>query len=44
MDALRQHDFADDLRSDAQTAAALRQVESVEVKDGRVVIRSKPRG
>lgn len=41
---LRKHDFADDLQRDAQTAAALRQLGSVEVKDGRVVIRSKPGG
>jgi hypothetical protein len=44
LEELRKHDFADDLQRDAQTAAALRQVDSVEVKDGRVVIRSKPRG
>ena len=41
---LRKHDFADDLQRDAQTAAALRRVDSVEVKDDRVVIRSKPGG
>jgi hypothetical protein len=41
---MRKHDFADDLQRDAQTAAALRYVESVEVKDGRVIIRSKPGG
>jgi hypothetical protein len=41
---LRRHDFADDLQRDAQTAAALRLLDSVQVKDGRVIIRSKPGG
>jgi hypothetical protein len=44
IEKLRRHDFADDLQRDAQTAAALRQIDSVEVKDGRVIVRSKPRG
>lgn len=41
---LRQHDFADDLQRDAQAAAALRYVDSVQVQDDRIVIRSKPGG
>lgn len=41
---LRKHDFADDLQRDAQTASALRQINSVEVKEDRIVIRSKPGG
>jgi hypothetical protein len=44
LENLRKHDFADDLQRDAQTAAALRMLDSVEVKDGRVIIRSKPGG
>jgi hypothetical protein len=42
LEELRKHDFADDLQRDAQTAAALQQVDSVEIRDQQLVIRSKP--
>lgn len=44
LEPLRRIDFADYLLQDAQTAAALRYADSVEIKDGRVIIRSKPGG
>jgi hypothetical protein len=39
LDELRKHNFADDLQRDAQTASALRMIDSVEVKDGKVIVR-----
>ena len=38
---LRKHNIGDDLQRDQQTTAAIRQIDSAEVKDGRVIIRSK---
>lgn len=38
---IRKHNIADDLQRDQQTAAALRQIDNLEVKDGKVIIRSK---
>ena len=38
---LRKHNISDDLQRDQQTASAIRQIDSAEVKDGKVVIRSK---
>ena len=38
---LRKHNIGDDLQRDQQTASAVRQIDSAEVKDGKVVIRSK---
>ena len=38
---LRKHDIADDLMRDQQTASAIRQIDNLEVKDGKVIVRSK---
>lgn len=38
---LRKHDLAEYLLRDAQAASALRQIDSVEVKDAKVIVRSK---
>ena len=38
---LRKHNLGDDLQRDQQTASAIRQIDSAEVKDGKVIIRSK---
>jgi len=38
---LRKHNIGDDLQRDQQTSAAIRQIDSAEVKDGKVIIRSK---
>jgi hypothetical protein len=38
---LRKHDIGDDLMRDQQAASAIRQIDNLEVKDGKVIIRSK---
>jgi hypothetical protein len=39
---LRKQDFGEEIQRDQQAAAAINQIDSVEVKDGTVIIRSKP--
>jgi hypothetical protein len=41
LDQIRQVNLADHLIRDPQAAAAIRQIDTVEVKDGKVIIRSK---
>jgi len=41
LDQVRRVDLADFLIRDQQAASALRQIDNVEVKDGKVIIRSK---
>ena len=39
---LRKQDFGEEIQRDQQGAAAIRQIDSVEIKDGKVIIRSNP--
>jgi hypothetical protein len=41
LDEIRKHNIADDLMRDQQAASAIRQIDNLEVKDGKVIVRSK---
>jgi hypothetical protein len=41
LDEIRKHNIADDLMRDQQAASAIRQIDNLEVKDGKVIVRGK---